>query len=118
VQLALVLDVKADRRLILAKHAGVHGEDELFALRLQCLGERGQRSIRLVVRSAEEQADIVTPRIERADGEFGAVEILRRARRLSDSTRREEPKGKKHAKSRKMSAHGVLSPSSELRRYC
>jgi hypothetical protein len=41
-QLALVFDVKTDRRLILPEHAGVHGEGELFALLLQHGSERAQ----------------------------------------------------------------------------
>ena len=76
VQLALVLDVKADGKLVLAEHAGVHGEGELLALRLQRGGKRVHRSIRLVIRSTQEQANIVMAGIERADDELGAVKSL------------------------------------------
>jgi hypothetical protein len=83
VQLALVLDVKADRRLILSEHARVHREGELLALLLERRSERAQRPVGFVIRAAQEQTNVVMTRIECADSEFGAVEILRRAGRRS-----------------------------------
>ena len=78
-QLLPILDVKADWRLILLEHPGVHGENERLALRLQRLGERGQRAIGLAVAPAQKQANIVMPRIEGADGELRGVEGFWRA---------------------------------------
>src|SRR5262249_33509476 len=68
--------------------------------------------IRLVIRPAEEQANVVMARIERADGEFGAVKILRRARGRSGSVRRADAERKQRAQGHDISPQDASSPVS------
>ena len=63
-----VLDIEADRREIVAEHAGVHRETQLPPVRRQVLGERGETAVGLALGVGPVKADVVAARVEAADG--------------------------------------------------
>ena len=76
-----VLDIEADRRKIVAEHAGVHREAQRPPARRQRLRKRGEIAIGLALGVGPIEADVVTAHVEAADRVARRIEVARRAGR-------------------------------------